>query len=130
MAYLADCKRADEDKGKHGIGRAICCPPTKILGILYLTNPKIEYNPENELNIKDKRSFLTAWISEEMGIYLGKRGRLLDYFSHPSITILIMWIVRTGKHQCSYHNLIQLSYSTSPFLPPKYSCLCTQNSIL
>jgi hypothetical protein len=48
-------------------------------GDIYLTNPKIENNPENERSIKDKRSFLTAWISEEMGIYLGKRGRLLGY---------------------------------------------------
>jgi len=49
------------------------------IGDIYLTNPKIEHNPENEHNIKDKRSFLTAWISEEMGIYLGKPDRLLGY---------------------------------------------------
>lgn len=49
------------------------------IGDIYLTNPKIEQNPENERSVKDKKSFLTAWISEEMGIYLGKRGRLLGY---------------------------------------------------
>jgi hypothetical protein len=49
------------------------------IGDIYLTNSKIEQNPEIECNIKDKKSFLTAWISEEMGIQLGKRGRLLGY---------------------------------------------------
>jgi len=51
----------------------------KDIGDIYLTNPKIEQNPEIERNIKDKKSFLTAWISKEMGIYLGEQGRLLGY---------------------------------------------------
>lgn len=49
------------------------------IGDIYLMNPKIEHNLENEHNIKDKRSFLTAWISKEMGIYLGKPDQLLGY---------------------------------------------------
>jgi hypothetical protein len=46
---------------------------------VYLINPKIEENPEIEYNIKDKKSFFTAWISEEIGIEIGKRSRLISY---------------------------------------------------
>jgi hypothetical protein len=41
------------------------------VGSIYLTNPKNGWKPG------DRHSFLTAWISGEMGADLGKRGKLL-----------------------------------------------------
>jgi hypothetical protein len=35
---------------------------------IYLINLKIEQNLKIECNIKDKKSFLIAWISEEISI--------------------------------------------------------------
>lgn len=43
------------------------------VGSIYLTNPK------KERKAGDKDSFLTAWISGELGKDLGKRGKLLNY---------------------------------------------------
>jgi len=43
------------------------------IGSIYLTNPKNGRKPG------DKDSFLTAWISGELGTDLGKRGKLLGY---------------------------------------------------
>jgi hypothetical protein len=36
---------------------------------IFLTNP----------NVQTESSFLTAWVSQEMGTYLGERGQKLDY---------------------------------------------------